>query len=56
MIMENVGDSSNGKAREVKIKGVRGISLRACIAKAASWTLEKANSSTSQKAGTNKTQ
>ena len=54
--MENVGDSSNGKAREVKIKGVRGISLRACVAKVAGWTFEKANSTTSQEASTNKTQ
>ena len=54
--MENVENYSNGKAREVKIKGARGISLRACVAKAAGWTLEKANSTTSQEASTNKAQ
>ena len=58
--MENVEDSSNVKAREVKIKGARGISLRACVAgcvaKAAGWTLEKANAATSQESSTNKTQ
>ena len=54
--MKNVEDPSNGKAREVKIKGARGISLRACVAKAAGWTLEKANSATSQEASINKTQ
>ena len=54
--MENVEDPRKGKAREVKIKDVRGMSLRACVAKAASWTLEKANAATSQEANTNKTQ
>ena len=54
--MENVEDSSNGKAREVKIKGARGMSLRACVPKAAGWTLEKASSTTSQAASTNKAQ
>ena len=53
--MENAGDSSKGKGREVKIKGARGISLRACAAKAACWTLEKANFATSQETTTNKT-
>ena len=52
--MENVEGSSSGKAREVKIKGARGTSLKACVAKAADWTLEKANSSTSQEANINK--
>ena len=55
-VMENVGDSGNGKAKEAKTKGVRGISLRVCVAKAAGWTLEKANSATSQEASANKTQ
>ena len=54
VIMENEGDSSKVKAKEVKIKGARGISLKACVAKAAGWTLEKANSATSQEATTNK--
>ena len=52
--MEEGKDSSNGKAKERIIKGARGISLRACVAKAAGWTLEKANSATSQEATTNK--
>ena len=52
--MNNVKDSGDGKTKEAKTKGVRGISLRACVAKAAGWTLEKSNSSTSQKAHNNK--
>ena len=56
VIMENEGNSSNGNAKEVKIKGARGISLKACVAKAAGWSLEKANSATNQEATTNKTQ
>ena len=38
-----------------KAKVSRGISLRACVAKAAGWTLEKANVSPPQKANINKT-
>ena len=38
-----------------KVKIVRGISLRACVAKAAGWTLEKANASPPQEANINKT-
>ena len=41
--MENVKDSRNVETREVKTKSARGISLKACVAKAARWTLEKAN-------------
>ena len=41
--------------REVKTKGARGISLKARVAKAAGWTLEKANSTTSQETSINKT-
>ena len=33
----------------------RGISLRACVAKAADWTLEKANALPSQEVGISKT-
>ena len=53
--MENVKDSRDVETREVKTKGARGISLKACVAKAAGWTLEKANSITSQEASINKT-
>ena len=53
--MENVKDSRNVETREVKTKSARGISLKACVAKAACWTLEKANFITSQKASINKT-
>ena len=53
--MENVKDSCDGKTKEVKTKGARGISLKACAVKAAGWTLEKANASTSQEANINKT-
>ena len=52
--MEKVEDSSNGEVKKRIIKGQRGISLRACVAKAAGWTLEKANATTSQEATTNK--
>ena len=51
--MENVKDSGDGKTKEVKTKGARGISLRAYVAKAAGWILEKSNSSTSQEANIN---
>ena len=54
--MEDVKNDGDGKPKEVKIKGARGISLRACVAKAAGWTLEKANSTTSQEAKINKAQ
>ena len=54
MTMEKVEDSSVGNEKKRIIKGARGISLRACVAKAAGWTLEKANSVTSQEATTNK--
>ena len=52
--MDNVKDSGDGKAKEAKIKGARGISLRACVAKAAGWIVEKSNSTTSQEAPNNK--
>ena len=54
--MEKAEEFSKDKEREVKIKGARGMSLRACVAKATGWTLEKANSTTSQEANTNKAQ
>ena len=54
--MEKVEDSCDGKTREVKTKGARGTSLRACVAKAVGWTLEKANVTTSQEANINKAQ
>ena len=53
--MDMVEDPSKSKTKEVKIKGAWGISLRACVAKAAGWTLEKANASLVQKASINKT-
>ena len=56
LLMENVKDSCNDKRDGVEIKRVRGMSVRACAAKAAGWTLEKANSSTSQEANINKVQ
>ena len=40
---------------EAKAKVVRGISLRACVAKATGWTLEKANALPIQEASINKT-
>ena len=52
--MEKVEDSSFGIVKERMIKGQREISLSTCVAKAASWTLEKANSATSQEATINK--
>ena len=53
--MESVKDSRDVETREVKTKMARGISLRACVAKAVGWTLEKANSIISQEASINKT-
>ena len=53
--MESVKDSCDGETRKTKTKGVRGISLRACVAKATSRTLEEANSVTRQEASINKT-
>ena len=53
-IMEKVEDSSNGEVKKRIIKGQRGISLRACVAKAAGWTLEKANATKSQETTSNK--
>ena len=52
--MEDVKNFGDGKPKEVKIKGARGISLRACVAKAAGWTFEKSQSTTSQEANINK--
>ena len=52
--MENVKDSRDVETRKIKTKGARGISLRACVAKAAGWTLEKANATSSQEASINK--
>ena len=46
--------STNGKTL-AKAKVSRGISLRACVARAAGWTLEKANALPSQEASMNKT-
>jgi hypothetical protein len=53
--MEGVKGPSYVEMREIKLKIARGISLRACVAKAAGWTLQKANSTTSQEANINKT-
>ena len=41
--MEKVEDPRVGETKEVRPKGARGMSLKACVAKAAGWTLEKAN-------------
>ena len=63
-LMESVKDSHDVETRETKItnekalangKVSRGISLRACVAKAAGWTLEKANALPVQEASINKT-
>ena len=54
--MEAVKEPCHHHTTEVKVKRARGISLRACVAKAAGWTLEKANSTTSQEANVNKAQ
>ena len=52
--MESVKDSRNEETREIKTKGVRGMSLRACVATAAAWTLEGANALPIQKVSINK--
>ena len=53
--MEGVKDSSYVEMREIKVKRERGISLRACVAKVAGWTLEKANAPPVQEGNINKT-
>ena len=58
--MESKGDglteAKNTKENTLaKAKVSRGISLRTCVAKAAGWTLEKANASPPQEANINKT-
>ena len=53
--MESVKGSRGSETKKIETKGVRGISLRACVAKGAGWTLEKANSVTSQEGSINKT-
>ena len=47
-------NSTNEKTL-AKAKVSKGISLRACVAKAAGWTLEKANATPIQEASINKT-
>ena len=54
MPMKGEEGSSNGQVGKRIIKGQRGISLRACVAKAAGWTLEKANAAQAKEATTNK--
>ena len=53
-LMEKTEDSSKGQVTKRIIKGQRGISLRACVAKAAGWTLEKANAAQAKEATINK--
>ena len=52
--MEKAEDSSKGQLTKRIIKGQRGISLRACVAKATGWTLEKANAAQAKEATINK--
>ena len=52
--MEKVEDFRNGKTKEVGLKGARGKSLKACVAKAKGWTLEKGNSPPIHEASINK--
>ena len=52
--MESVKDSCDGETQKTKTKGVRGIFLRSCVAKATGWTLEEANSITRQEASINR--
>ena len=53
-LMDNIKDFGDGKTKEAKTKGARRISLRACVAKAAGWTLENSNSTKGQEAQNNK--
>ena len=55
-LMDNVEDSHDDKTKGAKTISSRGISFRACVAKAAGWTLEKANSAPCQEASINKAQ
>ena len=54
-MMEGVKDLSHPEMREVKVIRARGISLKACVAKATGWTLEKANAPPVQEVDINKT-
>ena len=54
--MDNLEDSHDDKTKGAKTISSRGISFRACVAKAAGWTLEKANSAPCQEASINKAQ
>ena len=54
-VLDGVKDFSHPEMREVKVKRARGISLKACVAKATGWTLEKANASPVQEVDINKT-
>ena len=44
----------DGETKEVGLKGARGKSLKACVAKAKGWTLEKDNSSPIHETSINK--
>ena len=52
--MEKVEDFRDDKTKEVGLKGARGKSLKACVAKAKGWTFEKDNSSPIHETSINK--
>ena len=52
--MESVKNSRNVETRKITTKGPRGMSLRACVAMAAGWTLEKAHATSIHEANINK--
>ena len=52
--MEKVEDPRDGKTKEVRPKDAKGKSLKACVAKAKGWTLEKGNSPPIHEASINK--
>ena len=52
--MESVKESRDGETKKINTKRARGMSLRACVATAAAWTLEGANALPIQKVGINK--
>ena len=52
--MGKVDDPRDGETKEVRPKVARGMSLKACVATAAGWTLEKANPTANQATSINK--
>ena len=53
-LMDSVKESRDGETNKIDNKRARGMSLRACVATAAAWTLEGTNALPIQKVSINK--